>query len=96
MLHVLGWGILQTDTASVLMEAIGYIKFLQSQVEVLLCLYTDTIQKNILLGTCSILQMNLNLVAQYNIQTLNVICFYCLFFVISSRFECLHVLVLPS
>lgn len=30
------WGvrILQTDTASVLMEAIGYIKFLQNQVEV--------------------------------------------------------------
>lgn len=27
--------ILQTDTASVLMEAIGYIKFLQNQVEVL-------------------------------------------------------------
>lgn len=26
--------ILQTDTASVLMEAIGYIKFLQNQVEV--------------------------------------------------------------
>lgn len=25
---------LQTDTASVLMEAIGYIKFLQNQVEV--------------------------------------------------------------
>jgi hypothetical protein len=30
-----GFGrILQTDTASVLMEAIGYIKFLQNQVEV--------------------------------------------------------------
>jgi hypothetical protein len=29
-----GWRIWQTDTASVLMEAIGYIKFLQNQVEV--------------------------------------------------------------
>ena len=28
--------VLQTDTASVLMEAIGYIKFLQNQVEVFL------------------------------------------------------------
>jgi hypothetical protein len=35
ILHVDGFGrILQTDTASVLMEAIGYIKFLQNQVEV--------------------------------------------------------------
>jgi len=31
---MMNW-VLQTDTASVLMEAIGYIKFLQGQVEVL-------------------------------------------------------------
>lgn len=30
-----GWRIFQTDTASVLLEAIGYIKFLQNQVEVI-------------------------------------------------------------
>lgn len=32
-IHVFQY-VLQTDTASVLMEAIGYIKFLQGQVEV--------------------------------------------------------------
>lgn len=31
-----GWRIWQTDTASVLMEAIGYIKFLHNQIEVFL------------------------------------------------------------
>lgn len=34
----------QTDTASVLMEAIGYIKFLQDQVEVLNYEYLATIE----------------------------------------------------
>nr|GEZ66374.1 transcription factor bHLH110-like [Tanacetum cinerariifolium] len=35
-----------TDTASVLMEAIGYIKFLQNQVETLSVPYMKSTQKN--------------------------------------------------
>lgn len=37
---VFGASLLQTDTASVLLEAIGYIRFLQSQIEVMFLYYS--------------------------------------------------------
>lgn len=40
---------LQTDTASVLMEAIGYIKFLQNQVEVRIYVVLNLTSSNIIL-----------------------------------------------
>ncbi|KAJ0747899.1 putative transcription factor bHLH family [Helianthus annuus] len=42
---------LQTDTASVLMEAIGYIKFLQNQVETLSVPYMKPAHKNSMVPT---------------------------------------------
>lgn len=55
----------QTDTASVLTEAIGYIQFLHDQVEVLLFYLFGSLY-NLLFGPCIVFSL------QFTLQTLSV------------------------
>ena len=53
MLNVWHISLLQTDTASVLLEAIGYIRFLQSQIEVMFLLLHEQVME-----CCTLLKPN--------------------------------------